>query len=119
MNLNFDLDLLKDNLYEAAKDASSKWIEATEEQAKEFYDDLRDYTDNLAQLQKELAEAADDEIKQIKLDSIELQQHAISSLVDKHRMIINQQAIEQLKEVLKTVAVTVGKVGLSLLLAAV
>ena len=119
MALNIDLSLLQDNLFDAAKEASSKFIDDSEDQAKEFYSDLRDYTDNLAVLKKELAEAPDADSKKVKMQSIRLQQRAINSLVDKHKMIFNQQSIERVKEVIQTVAITAGKIGLSLLVAAV
>lgn len=119
MALDIDLDLLKDNLFDAAKDASEKYVDTAKESYKDYKRELREYTDNLAQLKMEIAEASTPEMKAVKLQSIELQQRAINSLVDRYQMIMTQEAAEQLKEVLITVAKTVGKIALSLIVAAI
>jgi hypothetical protein len=123
MSLNIDIDLLKDNLFSAAKDATVIHMNEALDESKEIHAnylrDLKAYTDNLATLKIEIAEATTSEQKQIKMQSIELQQRAINSLVDRYQMIFNQEAMERVKEVLKTVAITVGKIALSMIIAAV
>jgi len=118
MALNIDVDLLKDNLFDAAEEAGKKYFDTAKDKYKEYKVELRDYTDNLAVLKKEIAEAPED-LKESKMDSILLQQRAINSLVDKYQMIMVNEAAAQLKEVLQTVAMTVGKIALSMALAAV
>jgi len=119
MALNLDLDALKTNLFAAAKDASAKYVDTTKDRYQEFLAELRDYTDNLAVLKQEIVEAPTKELKEVKMQSIKLQQRAINGLVDRYQMLTTQDAAEQLKEVLYTVAVTVGKIALSMALAAV
>jgi len=118
MALNIDLDVLKDSLYSASEEASRKYFDTANAKYGEYKADLKKYTDNLAVLKKEIAEAPP-ELKQVKMESIELQQRAINSLVDKYKMILQMEAAAQVKEVLKTVAMTAGKIALSLVLAAV
>ena len=119
MALNIDLDLLQDNLFAAAEEMGRKYFDTSKDKYKDYKSELRDYTDNLSVLKKEIAEAGTPEEKQVKMESILLQQRAINSLVDKYQMILVQEAAEQLKEVLKTVALTAGKIALSLAMAAV
>ncbi len=123
MALNIDPDLLKDNIFSAAKEATTAHLKAGIEESEESYanylKELRDYTDNLAVLKIEIAEAPDAATKKMKMESIVLQQRAINSLVDRYQMIFNQEALARVKEVLKTVAITVGKIALSLAIAAV
>lgn len=118
MAFEINLDVLKDNLYAATKDASEKYFDTAEDHYKNYLRELKDYTDNLAILKKEIAEAPQD-LKEVKMMSIRLQQRAINGLVDKYKMILVQESAEQVKEVLKTVAMTVGKVALSMVVAAV
>lgn len=118
MALDIDLDLLKDNLFEAAEEAGRDYFDTSKEKYADYKAELKDYTDNLAVLKKEIAEASAN-LKQVKAESILLQQRSINSLVDKYQMIMVNEAQEQLKEVLKTVAMTVGKIALSMAIAAV
>ena len=118
MALNIDLDLLQDNLFDAAEEAGRGYFDTAKDKYADYKAELRAYTDNLAVLKKEIAEAPAD-LKQVKVDSILLQQRSINSLVDKYQMIMVNEANEQLKEVLKTVAMTVGKIALSMVVAAV
>jgi len=118
MALNIDLDVLKDGLYAASEEASRNYFDTGAEQYKNYKNELRAYTDNLAVLKKEIAEAPQD-LKEVKLESMVLQQRSINSLVDKYQMIMVHEAAEQLKEVLKLVATTAGKIALSLVIAAV
>ena len=118
MALNIDLDVLQTGLYTASEEASRKYFDTAKDQYENYKKELRDYTDNLAILKKEIAEAPQD-LKEVKAESILLQQRSINSLVDKYKMIMVKEAAEQLKEVLQTVAMTVGKVALSLVIAAV
>jgi hypothetical protein len=123
MSLNIDVDSLKDNLFSAAKEATATHLEAGIDESKESYAkylvELKDYTDNLATLKIEIAEAPDAAAKKVKMESIVLQQRAINSLVDRYQMIFQQEAMERVKEVLKTVAITAGKIALSMAIAAV
>lgn len=118
MALDIDLDVLQESLYTASEEASRKYFDTANDQYENYKKELKEYTDNLSVLKKEMAEAPK-ELKQVKLDSIMLQQRAINSLVDKYKMIMVSEAEEQLKEVLKTVATTAGKIALSLVIAAV
>lgn len=118
MALDIDLDVLKDSLYEASEEASRKYFDTAEDQYKGYKRELKEYTDNLAVLKKEIAEAPK-ELKQVKMESIALQQRSINSLVDKYKMIMVHEAAEQLKEVLQTIAITAGKIALSLAVVAV
>lgn len=118
MALNIDLDVLKDSLYTASEEASRKYFDTANDKYKDYKRDLKDYTDNLAILKKEIAEAPP-ELKAVKLESIELQQRSINSLVDKYKMLLAMEAEQRVKEVLKTVAMTAGKIALSMVLAAV
>jgi hypothetical protein len=123
MAFDIDVDVLKDSLFSAAKEATEAHIGELVDESKELYKqylvELKDYTDNLAVLKKEIVEAETEEMKQVKLQSIRLQQRAINSLVDKYKMIFVQDSLNHVKEVLKTVAMTVGKIALSLVIAAV
>lgn len=118
MALDIDLDILQDSLYAASEEASRKYFDTSKDHYSNYKKELKAYTDNLAVLKKEVAEALP-ELKKVKLDSIILQQRSINSLVDKYKMIMTREAAEQLKEVLKTVAMTAGKIALSLVIAAV
>ena len=118
MALNIDLDLLQTNLFDAAEEAGRGYFDTAKDKYEEYKVELRTYTDNLSVLKKEIAEAPAD-LKQVKVESILLQQRSINSLVEKYQMILVHEAEEQLKEVLKTVALTVGKIALSLAVAAV
>ena len=118
MALNIDLDLLKDNLFDAAEEAGRDYFDTAKEKYTDYKAELRVYTDNLAVLKKEIAEAPAD-LKQVKVESILLLQRSINSLVDKYKMIMVNEASEQLKEVLKTVAMTVCKIALSMVVATV
>jgi chromosome segregation ATPase len=118
MALDIDLDVLKTSLYEASEEASRKYFDTTNDAYTNYKQELKEYTDNLAVLKKEIAEAPAD-LKQVKPESIALQQRAINSLVDKYKMIMVKEAAEQVKEVLKTVAMTAGKIALSMVMAAV
>lgn len=118
MALDIDLDVLKDSLFDAAEEAGKGYLDTGKEEYENYKAELRDYTDNLAVLKKEMAEAPS-ELKQVKLDSILLQQRAINSLVEKYQMILVNEAETQLKEVLKTVVLTAGKIALSLAVAAI
>lgn len=123
MALTIDPDLLKDALFNAAKEATEGHLEEAIDETKELHAaylvELKAYTDNLAVLKLEIAEATDPEIKMVKLESIKLQQRSINGLVDRYQMIFKQEALERVKEVLKTVAITVGKIAFSMILAAV
>ena len=118
MALNIDLDLLKDSLFDAAEEAGRSYFDTGKDAYANYKAELRAYTDNLAVLKKEIAEAPAD-LKEVKMQSILLQQRSINSLVDKYQMIMVNEASEQLKEVLKTVAMTAGKIALSMALAIV
>ncbi len=118
MALDIDLDVLQDSLYTASEEASRMYFDTAEDQYENYKRELKEYTDNLAVLKKEIAEAPAD-LKQVKLESMALQQRSINSLVDKYKMIMVHEAAEQVKEVLKVVATTAGKIALSLIVAAV
>lgn len=123
MSLNINVDLLKDNLFSAAKEVTLTHLKEGVDESKESYAkylvELKDYTDNLAILKIEITEAETPEMKKVKMESIVLQQRAINSLVDRYQMIFQQELIARVKEVLKTVAITVGKIALSMAIAAV
>jgi len=123
MSLSLDLEVLQTQLFDTAKKVSSDLVSELRDEAVDLYEayqkDLKDYTDNLAALNKEIAEASDTEIKEIKLESIRLQERAIDSLVDRYQMLFTARAAEQLKGSLKTIGLTAGKIAFSLLIAAV
>jgi len=122
MSLNIDMGLLQENLFSAAKAATILHFDEALDETKELHAaylrELKDYTDNLAVLKLEIAEAPSG-LKPIKMQSIEMQQRSINSLVDRYQMLFNQAALAHVKEVLKTVAITVGKIALSMAIAAV
>lgn len=123
MALNVDPDLLKDSLFSAAKEATEahlqEALDSTKELHAKYLAELKEYTDNLAVLKLEIAEAPTAELRMVKLESIKLQQRSINGLVDRYQMLFMQDTIEQVKEVLKTVALTVGKIAFSMAIAAV
>lgn len=123
MALNIDPVLLKESLFSAAKDATEVHLAEALDETKalhvKYLEELRAYTDNLAVLKLEIAEASTPELKMVKLQSIKLQQRSINGLVDRYQMIFQQEAIERVKEVLKTVALTIGKIAFSMAIAAV
>ena len=118
MALDIDLDVLQNSLYTATEEASRKYFDNANEQYANYKRELKIYTDNLAVLKKEIAEAPA-ALKSVKLESLALQQRSINSLVDKYKMIMVHEASEQVKEVLKLVAMTAGKIALSLVVAAI
>lgn len=123
MALTIDPDLLKDALFDAAKGATEVHLKEALDETKELHanylKELRAYTDNLAVLKLEIAEAATPELKMVKLESIRMQQRSINGLVDRYQMLFQQEMIARVKEVLITVAMTVGKIAFSMAMAAV
>ena len=123
MAFNLDLDALKTNLFDAAKSVTKNhledFIDESSAEYQNYLRELKEYTDNLAVLKKEIVEADSTDVKEAKEMSIRLQQRAINSMVDRYKMLFQQSALEKVKEVLYAVATTVGKIALSVIAAAV
>lgn len=118
MAFNVDWSGMKDNLFTACKESVSKFVDGSKDDAQDFYKDLRAFTDRVTDAKKELAEASGLK-KEVKAQTLEHEMRNLDAMITRYKVVFMNNTENTVKEVLETAVRVVGKVALSMLLAAV
>lgn len=118
MAFNVDWGAMKGNLFDACKESVKGFVDESKAEAQDFYTDLRAFTDRVTDAKKELAEASGLK-KEVKLQTLEHEMRNLDAMVTRYKVVFMNNTENRVKEVLETAVRVVGKVALSMLVAAV
>jgi uncharacterized FlgJ-related protein len=118
MSFNVDWTAMKGNLFDACKESVVGFVDESKDEAQDFYKELREFTDRVTDAKKELAEATGIK-KKVKAQTLEHEMRNLDAMVTRYKIVFMDNTEERVKEVLMTAVRVVGKVAISMLLAAV